>query len=223
MNNISIFNIFIIIILFYYLCFNCDDSNKIIFNEKFTLQSSIKPIDTIPICNYCGNKINNHTNKCPYYYHNSSDIYTYKTENGNVVNTVGGNGGSEFLFICNGNDYINNLTINSGSRIDSITPKCIYGNINKNGAKTNKIGGNGGVEKNIILNDGFDRLEVNSGAEIDKIKIGNNSYGGNGGGLNILSCSKGGKIKGFYGKAGDRVDKLGIICTKPKHIKISYK
>jgi len=207
MNNITIINIFIVIILFYYLCFNCDDLNKENFRSKRSSSNRI-----IEKCDYCYSKLPKHTYECPYRYGKENDIRTNIYNNEHVVAPHGGDGGSPFLFICDRDgdrkNYINKLTIRSGSRIDAIIPTCNNGN-------TRKIGGNGGIEKNITLDNGFDSLKVKSGSEIDKIIINNDEFGGNGGsGPFAFSCSSGGKINGLYGRAGSRIDSLGVICTR---------
>jgi hypothetical protein len=201
--------ILLFIILFYYLFFNYN-SNYEYYYRGGSLSSRGS---SNKYCTYCYKNITHkdiHDINCPYYYQKTHNIITAKNNNKMTFGSHGGNGGQKFLFVCdksgNSNNYINNLAIRSGSRVDGLTATCNNG-VNK------KVGGNGGTERKIDLNNGFNKILVRSGGEIDRLTINENNYGGNGGGGPYeLSCENG-KINGIYGKAGSRLDNFGIICT----------
>jgi len=218
MNKDTFLYLLLFIILFYYLC-NCCEHNIEDFkgcyrNSSNTLKCKYEPQG----CDYytcTKSSMVSHMKKCFYRYavkHNIKTAYG-NNDNNNVNNanygSYGGYNGGYFEFTCDddGKSYINKMTINAGSRIDGLNVTCTNG-------KTKKVGGNGGKPYNIQDSNGYNKIIVRSGDEIDSLKIGNDSYGGNGGGgPYTLGCTTGNKITGIYGRSGARLDNLGIMCS----------
>ena len=111
------------------------------------------------------------------------------------------------------------LIMRSGSGVDSIQmllsdgTKSVY---------SPKVGGNGGGETTWAVPPGETITQVEYGVDGTIVFLqfitnkGNKSphFGGNGGSYSIVTFPEGFRIIGFYGRFGNRMDKLGFILGK---------
>jgi len=130
------------------------------------------------------------------------------------TNKYGGQGGNPGVLLCPQGAFINEVYGRSAQFvIDSIGIKC------SDGKTLEPLGGSGGVPFSITSKDGFNKMNVKTGALVDNIelyskntKIG--SAGGPGGeGPHLLDCNDG-KLMGLNLRSGGLVDNIGVICGK---------
>ena len=192
-------------IIIYYIFF--DNCNNL---ETFATKTKPKPKKTYP-CKYCKKKFKSKTNLTK---HEDNEC-KYRPYNNKIekIKSYGGNGGSDFSFTCpsqktynDKSNYITKIGGNNGSEVDAIQVYCA------DGSSSVKYGGTGGgAFTSNEFSEGLSSISVRAGDRIDKIKIQDKEYGGNGGSEYNLSCTEG-KIVGIYGKSGSRLDQLGVIC-----------
>ena len=117
--------------------------------------------------------------------------YTYAVTSGGNISTTSwaadSDGGTLFNFRCQSGEFVYQIYVESGSRVDRLRLDCArYPLV---GSPTN-------------LPWGFSRSYARSG-----------TYGGNGGdNTRTITCSGNEAAVGFYGRAGDRIDQIGLRC-----------
>jgi hypothetical protein len=137
--------------------------------------------------------------------------YVFKRTNESNPNCCGGNGGGPHELICPEGSFVKEFYGASGSLIDRIGVKC------SNNSDLGSHGGKGGSPFSVVSDDGFNKLQVKSGALVDNIKFFANNVekgarGGGGGDPHELNCD--GKIMGLKVRSGDLLDRIGVVCGK---------
>lgn len=120
---------------------------------------------------------------------------------------LGGTGGNAFFKSCPNGEIIEQISGRSGDMVDRICAKC------SGGTDLGCVGGMGGSSdwgRTETL--GFKDINVRTGALVDNLL----GFGGSGGNPKTLSCDPGFYVAGLYGRAGDMVDGVGIICGVKK-------
>ncbi len=116
------------------------------------------------------------------------DPYAYRsavTGQQQTTNFAGGGGGSIQTLVCPSGSFLHQLRVRSGSRIDQAQFTCAR-------ATYNGYPGQGSTQT----------TDTQTG-----------TYGNNGGTLRTPTrCAAGEFVAGFYGRAGSRVDQLGVLC-----------
>ena len=129
----------------------------------------------------------------------------------------GGNGGSSFNYKPTNCAKIYAMAIRSGSRVDRLvvwykdfSTNTIYVGLDRGGS-----GGNYHLQ--FFSTDGSEfirKVAGRSGSRLDKLSIYTNkksfSYGGNGGSSFVFQPPYGNRIRGFYGRSGSEIDRIGF-------------
>jgi len=127
----------------------------------------------------------------------------------------GGNGGSEFSDDLTAVKQILAVSIRHGSRVDSIMS--VWSTTTGGQEQSEHHGGTGGSESIFVLEPGefINKVIVRHGSEVDSLEFHTSNgksfgpYGGTGGG----STEVDGKVGGFFGRCGSRLDAIGFFIS----------
>lgn len=133
---------------------------------------------------------------------------------------AGGGGGAEAKqLMCPRGTAVTTLGGSSGWYVDALNFGCgVGGSVPIEPQPGFGYGSGGGSFQSDRCDQGFDGFKVRAGQWLDSIKaicggVAGPSHGGSGGKEQDVMCPAGKAVVGVYGRAGDYVDRLGVLCA----------